>query len=1074
MIDKRYGLYLSNNKNSTYYFSSSGNLYAINDINSDHLTDPIEWNYGGISNYKGKCYGKEAYINYEGSNLTNPLNLISTGSTTTGGMQLIFYKGYILNKTTRKFIHDGELGTIALTALLYGIYFYNNYWYIVTANSVYKSETFNASEREKIISTPSVLSGEYRYAFGVGNKLYIIGWGPEIKYIDLDSDEPEWKSIGTITANRCYNFTYYRDGVVVCTENTLYFIKESGITAVTGISYVDFRYCQLVDDFVNEQILIGTATTGNIDVIKYNGQRVAQVQSPNTIGFLFPFYREYEVNVTGEHISYEHNGVLNYNNDVESYCVNNEEDFIITINPDSEYQITNITSNYGVVDLDSGTVTYNNRESYTIDTVTVETERQAERVTSGDYKIFNEEIMEDTTETVACDVVVIYNNEYLNITSIVKTEDNIYFKNDDFEISYTEIDYVRVVEDFECMNPSIYQMFVIGERVYFAFNIDLKVTVDEHAGYEVENAVLMTNNKYFALSGFRLKATFDDGYNKLDITTDYGTISNNIVEMDNIEDDTLVNINITSKPVDDVVIDLYHTEDDNFVVNKNLTLIQTISGKLRNTTSIINPLILLELELNTLNSINYVRIREYDRYYYIDDIISISYKLYSLNLREDVLKTYSLDIVSNKFLYCTRSSTQYDVDLYDNLMPLGPTKIIEQFINDESATDSPKFVPMNINKNNIAAVIKYDSITYGDLIDDHFTRLENPLISYEGSNTSQYMTLVFENIERFKDLIKWLNDNNLQSYFISAFLFPFPLVTFRGRYAEADKIYIGLSKTYRQLNSISINGNTYSHQPYPYPYMFTIDTTVGNSFKFNIPRMTNTFADFSSSLDLYIPALGWINLNPKLVLDNDIVVSYIIDFETGNVDITLCDVTNNRIIYTSPSQCSIALDVSFDTSADNNLKRQMLQQSLTIGTVSNALASGIGIVTGNPLGVIGSIMSEGSSIANNILQQEMIYDKAYGQISGGWNAYHLDLNVRYRITYQEPLITDFDDLYKYTIYYGRPCNKYVQLESSGPGGWNYYQIVNPNEMTLTYSVNNPLKREIEEVKSLLAKGIVIH
>lgn len=1055
MINKRYGLYLSDNKNTSFYYSQSGNLYAINDINSDVLTDPIEWNYGGISNYKGKCYGKDNYRNYDGSNLTNPLNLISTGGTTTGGMQLIFYKGYVLNKTTRKFIHNEEIGTIALTGALKGVYFYNNYWYIINANGVFKSATFDASESETVID--SIPSTSYTLGFGVGNKIYIIGSNQRIRYINLDSTEPSWTLIDTITDTRWYNFTYYRDGVAICTDLTLYFIKESGITSVTDISGVQYNYCHLVDDFVNEQILIGTTTTGNIDVIKYNGQRIAMVQSPNLIGFLFPFYREYEVDVTGEHISYEHNGVLDYNNDVESYCVNNEEDYVVTINPDSGYQITSITSNYGVIDLDRGTVTYNNRDSYTIDTVAVETERQAERVTRGDYKIFNGEIMEDTTETVACNVVAIYNNDYLNITSIVKTEDNIYFKNDDVEISYTEIDYVRVVEDFECMNPSIYQMFVIGERVYFAFNIDLKVTVDEHAGYEVENAVLMANNKYFALSGFRLKATFDDGYNKLNIISDYGIVSGNYVEMDNIEDDTLVNISITSKPVDDVVIDLYYTTDDDYIVNKNLTLIQTISGRLRNTTSIKNPVILLELDLNILNGVNYVRIREFDRYYYIDDKVSVSYKIYSLMLREDVLKSYETNII-NKSAYCVRASRDFDNDLYDNLMPLGAVNITETVVN---GFNGQGFVPMNKCKYNIVVTVRYESYSTGDLIEDHYTRLENPLISWNGTNKGAYIEFVFETITQFKSFINWLNSNNLQSYFISAFYFPFPLVS----YTSGSEDFVGLEGAYRPITSVTVNGITNDN-----PQCYEVLGTVFNIFSLNIPRMTNTFADFSSSIDLYLPTSGWINISPKLALGNDLVVSYIIDYENGNVDVAVCDVTNNRIIYTSPCQCSIALDVTFDTSAENNLRREALQQSLTIGTISNALSTGIGIATGKPLGVIGSIVSEGSSIANNLLQQQMIYDKAYGQISGGANAYHLDLSFRYRLTYQETLITEEDDLIDYTTANGKPCNKYLTLRGNG---YYYYQLLNGKEITLSKDYNAPLKSEEEEVRRLLTRGIVI-
>lgn len=93
-----------------------------------------------------------------------------------------------------------------------------------------------------------------------------------------------------------------------------------------------------------------------------------------------------------------------------------------------------------------------------------------------------------------------------------------------------------------------------------------------------------------------------------------------------------------------MVINLYSTRTDKDHLTKELTNNISISGKLRTSCDIVNPVI--EIEHNALifiNHINYAYIPDFGRYYYITDM-RLDGKTLVLSLHCDVLFTYANDI----------------------------------------------------------------------------------------------------------------------------------------------------------------------------------------------------------------------------------------------------------------------------------------------------------------------------------------------------------------------------------------------------------------------------------------------
>ena len=89
---------------------------------------------------------------------------------------------------------------------------------------------------------------------------------------------------------------------------------------------------------------------------------------------------------------------------------------------------------------------------------------------------------------------------------------------------------------------------------------------------------------------------------------------------------------------------------------------------LKEPTSVIEPVIVIETTSNTFPDYNYAYIATFGRYYYITDIISDG-NLWQISMKTDVLATYKSNITSAT-LYLLRCSEGYDGSIIDNYYPV--------------------------------------------------------------------------------------------------------------------------------------------------------------------------------------------------------------------------------------------------------------------------------------------------------------------------------------------------------------------------------------------------------------------
>ena len=96
----------------------------------------------------------------------------------------------------------------------------------------------------------------------------------------------------------------------------------------------------------------------------------------------------------------------------------------------------------------------------------------------------------------------------------------------------------------------------------------------------------------------------------------------------------------------------------------NLTVVETLEGVLRMPTSIINPTVTIERASPV--GFNYIRIPEFNRYYFVTGVSSTANNIVSIAAHVDVLMTYNSQI-RQMYAVVRRNEFKYNLYLDDNL-----------------------------------------------------------------------------------------------------------------------------------------------------------------------------------------------------------------------------------------------------------------------------------------------------------------------------------------------------------------------------------------------------------------------
>ena len=93
-----------------------------------------------------------------------------------------------------------------------------------------------------------------------------------------------------------------------------------------------------------------------------------------------------------------------------------------------------------------------------------------------------------------------------------------------------------------------------------------------------------------------------------------------------------------------MIIYLYNNESASNVINKQLTLISTLTGTLRGEADVVNPII--RVYATSVPAFNYAYIPDFGRYYYLRDMQIVRNDIIDLSLKSDPLKSFNLNSIT--------------------------------------------------------------------------------------------------------------------------------------------------------------------------------------------------------------------------------------------------------------------------------------------------------------------------------------------------------------------------------------------------------------------------------------------
>lgn len=125
-------------------------------------------------------------------------------------------------------------------------------------------------------------------------------------------------------------------------------------------------------------------------------------------------------------------------------------------------------------------------------------------------------------------------------------------------------------------------------------------------------------------------------------------------------------------------------------ITKSVNDLVTVTGVLKDGTSIINPTILIDGNISSYVNCNYMTISEFGRKYFVTDIKSIRNNLFEISGHCDVLSTYKNEILSNRAII-RRQQNNWNLYLNDGTFKIyqNPNVITKLF---PSGFNSQEFV----------------------------------------------------------------------------------------------------------------------------------------------------------------------------------------------------------------------------------------------------------------------------------------------------------------------------------------------------------------------------------------------
>ena len=521
----------------------------------------------------------------------------------------------------------------------------------------------------------------------------------------------------------------------------------------------------------------------------------------------------------------------------------------------------------------------------------------------------------------------------------------------------------------------------------------------------------------------------------------------------------------------------YRLNDERHKLNKSLTPVTILEGKFT------APLGIKSLELDVVNydinnSYNYVYIPRLKRYYYVINIQLTTKDHTKLVLQEDVLMSWS-SLIKNQDAYVTRYGGANVPLLVDERYPLlDEAQVTYITPTNTSTVVAFKYVAPTVEgvkRPNVILKTSSDNFTF--LQDEEYVSppygVGLPNVENKRVGTDHIYLL---DIARYSHIVHaCVNKDEPATYIHSILLLPFdlsdifPNTTMRTSDIMAGKYGLTINQTWEEYGGISPSTKATA----PETNLGSMPYIVVADFYFNQYgniTLEGNYRDYSPNTqwEIYIPFVGWVQLDPVAVLNKRIMVYFTFDIDTGLSTCYIYDVTLQKTIWSGSCQLGMKLSLAVTNADELARQKQATSLNLIMGLLSSALSIGVGAYSGNAVAVMGGIMGTGNTIKNAVNSYNSMIEKAQISYGSSDNALYSPDKIVIRKTTHAKLISSVDEENRYKELNGYPYKQYVKLSSLTTG--NYVEVGDIHFFTEN---ENIYQVEIEEIIALLKNGVII-
>lgn len=534
---------------------------------------------------------------------------------------------------------------------------------------------------------------------------------------------------------------------------------------------------------------------------------------------------------------------------------------------------------------------------------------------------------------------------------------------------------------------------------------------------------------------------------------------------------------------------LYKQNSANNVVNKSLTLVDIIQGKF----NIPIALKTFTLDLDGNYVFNYIWIPLLNRYYYVNSIQKYTDTFTRYTFGEDVLMTWQT-LIRNQNAFVTRQAGATNLDLVDNRYPLNDIYSEDNLVGFMEDTASAK------SKVNCSLNFSIDPTLIGNFIylattkEKHGTpavATRNVYNSPSSSLPAPEMHVSAQTHFYFLDgqsvaelLFACLGDSATASYLDGILWLPFDpedtfnlLVRESNNTTKRDAFYIGAkvlkndgtfvnyTSTLTYNDRVDCAGYTKDNKKIMSAPYFVIKD-------FTITHINSDWRDYEpyTNYEIFIPFCQWVKVNSLDIFSNNsssdrLLIYYSMDMSTGQATAYLYNYTRGFIIWSGGCQLGIKLDITASNATENLKAKQSADLNMILGLVSSAVSIGIGVVSENPIAIVGGVLSASNTIASNVNTNRMLLNRASSSLGSNDGALYATDYVDCRITRYLPVLTSDEE----TIFYatnGKPYNKYTSLSSLS----GYTEIGKIYFNPSNYAISQD---EINEIVAILRDGVIL-